>query len=294
MKTENPYVSVIIATLNESKHIERCLDSIKSQTYPFVEIILVDNNSEDNTRDLASKFTSKIFNLPDHKDIDKIKNKRGAQVNLGAEMSQGDILFFPDADMTFDKDLIENAVSKIKTHDALFVPEKISGTGFFRQIRAFERDFYTMTCIDAPRFVNKNIFTSINGFDEKNISFGADDWDLSRKLSTATTRFGLTRSKIHHHESLLHVSTYIKKKLAYSGSINSYIKKWGKNDEIIKKQFGIRYRFLTVFIENGKWKKLLKKPHLAISMYILRGLIGLLYLVKTKKQLNCKRMIYSK
>ncbi|MBM3283589.1 glycosyltransferase [Candidatus Gottesmanbacteria bacterium] len=40
-----PVVSVIIPTLNEEKNIGRCLESILSQTYKNIEIIVVDNNS---------------------------------------------------------------------------------------------------------------------------------------------------------------------------------------------------------------------------------------------------------
>ena len=56
-----PLVSVIITTKNEEKHIENLLQSIKRQTYKNIEIILVDNYSTDRTREIARKYTDKIY-----------------------------------------------------------------------------------------------------------------------------------------------------------------------------------------------------------------------------------------
>ncbi|MFH1048253.1 MAG: hypothetical protein V1732_01165 [Patescibacteria group bacterium] len=50
------------------------------------------------------------------------------------------------------------------------------------------------------------------------------------------------------------------KKGYYAKSFGAYINKWGKNDSEIKKQLGFYYRFIGVFIENGKWKKLIAHP----------------------------------
>ena len=57
-----PLVSIVITTKNEEHNIENCLLSIKEQTYSNIEIILVDNNSNDKTIEIALNFTSKIFN----------------------------------------------------------------------------------------------------------------------------------------------------------------------------------------------------------------------------------------
>lgn len=56
--TNLPLVSVIIPTLNEEKNIGRCLESIRKQTYPKdkIEIIVVDNDSTDKTREIVRKL----------------------------------------------------------------------------------------------------------------------------------------------------------------------------------------------------------------------------------------------
>jgi len=52
----NLLVSVIITTKNSSSTLINCLESIKKQTYKNIEIILVDNNSIDRTKEIASKY----------------------------------------------------------------------------------------------------------------------------------------------------------------------------------------------------------------------------------------------
>ena len=57
-----PLVSVVITTRNEEKNIENCLMSIQEQTYKHIEIIVIDNNSSDKTKELSKQYTNKVFN----------------------------------------------------------------------------------------------------------------------------------------------------------------------------------------------------------------------------------------
>lgn len=62
MTSSKPVVSVVVTTKNEEKNIGRCLESITKQTYPKekIEIIVVDNNSTDRTKEIVEKFIKKI------------------------------------------------------------------------------------------------------------------------------------------------------------------------------------------------------------------------------------------
>lgn len=279
---KNPLVSIIIATKNEEKNIENCIKSIREQTYKNIEIIVVDNNSSDKTKEIAGKLVDKIYDISKEVNLSKIKNFRGAQVNFGVSKCKGEIIFFPDADMTFSNDLCENAVSLLFEYDALFIPEHICGNGYFGKIRRFEREFYNTTVIDGIRFVKKSIFNKIGGFDVYNIVFGPDDWDITKSLKRINAKFAITTSMLFHHEEWLTLKKYVEKKQKYINTFDGYIKKWGKEDIDIKKQFGFCYRFFGVFMENGKWKRLLRYPYLALGMYFLRFLVGINFLKKQK------------
>ena len=82
MKTKNyPLVSIIVTTKNEEKNIENCLKSVKNQNYPQnkIEIIVVDNNSIDKTKQIALRYTDKVYNFGP---------ERSAQRNFGVEKSK--------------------------------------------------------------------------------------------------------------------------------------------------------------------------------------------------------------
>ena len=52
------------------------------------------------------------------------------------------------------------------------------------------------------------------------------------------------------------------------------------HDLDVVKQLGFNYRFCGVFIEQGKWKRLLLHPILALGVYFLRGIVGIVYLFR--------------
>lgn len=270
-----PLVSIVIATRNEARNIGNCLKSLNEQSYKNLELIVVDNNSSDKTFEIAKRLTSNVFRL--NKNVLKnVKNFRGTQVNFGVSKSKGGIIFFPDADMTFDRDLISDAVKKLEVFDALFIPEFVMGKGLFGKIRNFERSFYNGTCIDGVRFVKKSVFDSVGGFDVKNIVFGPDDWDLTKTLKNKF-RLGITSKRLFHHEEWLDLKTYLQKKKKYADTFSGYINKWTTLDTDIKKQLGAGYRLIGVFVENGKWINLIKHPFLTLGMYYVRFRVALNY-----------------
>ena len=63
-------------------------------------------------------------------------------------------------------------------------------------------------------------------------------------------------------------------------TFDSYITKWGKNDSDIRKQFGVGYRYFGVFLENGKWKRVIRSPLMSLGVFALRFAIGIAYLEK--------------
>ena len=97
-----PKISIIIPTYNESQNLSLLLSDI-SIFNEEIEIIIVDCNSEDNTRDIANLYKTKIYNI-------KQKN-RGLQLNIGAKKAKGEWLIFLHADSR----LIQGWLKKIKS-----------------------------------------------------------------------------------------------------------------------------------------------------------------------------------
>ena len=273
-----PLVSITITTKNEEKNIADCLESIKQQTYPKIEIIIVDNNSIDKTKKIARKYTKKVFNKGP---------ERSAQRNFGMlRKSKGKYLMFLDADMVLSKTVISKAVNKLENSSlsAFYIPEIVLGDGFWSRVRRFERSFYDGTVIDCTRIIKKDIFIKSGGFDSELI--GSEDWDLDKRIKKIG-KVGLLSNKkaiIYHNEADFNLRNYLRKKKYYSGSFNKYIKKWGRDDPDVKKQFSPFYRCFIVFTEKGKWKKIVKNPFLFLGVYILKMGLGIIYLLSLFKK----------
>lgn len=265
-------VSVIITTKNEEENIERCLKSIKAQSCPLeeIEIIVVDNHSVDKTRDIAHRYTNKVYDFGP---------ERSAQRNYGVGKSEGQYILYLDADMSLSEEVIAECVRECeqKGYLALYIPEKIIGKGFWIKVRNFERSFYNATCIDAVRFVRKDKFLQINGFDES--LTGPEDWDFERRIKEQG-QVSCISQFLYHNEGEFNFRQYLGKKIYYSGSFRRYVEKWGKSDKIVRKQLGFWYRYFKVFIEKGKFTKLIRHPILTIGMYCLRVLVGLAYILR--------------
>jgi len=295
-----PLISVVITTKNEEKHIGNCLASIADQDYPAdrLEVIVVDNNSDDRTKEIAREYTDKVYDKGP---------ERNAQRNMGLlELATGDYRMWIDADMILSPSLIRACVNTIEGTDdvALNVPEIVLGQGFWSKVRRFERSFYDNTVIDGSRFLRAGPLLESGGF-ARDWMHGPDDWDLDKKLkqyggigyvdaAENTSLWGPIKTyiaergvdpdqhgiSIYHDESDFDMTYYLGKKRHYITDFQKYIDRWGADDPDLKKQLGLWYRYFGVFIENGKWRKILRHPILFLGMWYLRALVGFLYITR--------------
>jgi len=273
-------ISIIITTKNEERNIGNCLKSVLAQSYPKenIEIIVVDNSSTDGTKQIINEFSERLapLNL-------KMFNRgpeRSAQKNFGVEKSKGEYFIHLDADMTLGENVAKECVERVlkdKNIIALYIPEIVAGKSFFSKVRRFERGFYNGTAIDAVRFIKKDKFLETGGFDEK--LYACEDWDLDKRIKKFG-KVGIIQAVLYHNEAEFNLSKYLAKKGYYSKNVDVYIKKWGRDDPDVKKQFGFFYRYIGVFTENGKWKRLVQHPLLAVGMLVLRFLVGVKYLTR--------------
>ncbi len=104
----NPLISVIIPARNSGRTIGEAIDSILNQTYPNLEIIVADDNSSDDTREVVGKIMEKDGRLkyfPVPFDDPNRVNEKGRNINAGwsarnygLEKARGEWITFQDAD----------------------------------------------------------------------------------------------------------------------------------------------------------------------------------------------------
>ena len=107
MKKFKNLVSIIIRSKNEEKWLGSCLRAISNQSYRNFEIILVDNQSRDKTKELSEKYLSKIINIK--------KYKPGKSINMGVQNSSGKIIVILSAHcIPTNKDWLSNLIKPLK------------------------------------------------------------------------------------------------------------------------------------------------------------------------------------
>ena len=96
-------VSVIVPAYNAEKTIKRCLDSIMNQTFDDYEVIVINDGSTDNTKDLLDMYKDPRLHI-----INKKNGGIGAARNDGIKASCGDYITFVDSDDYVDKKILES------------------------------------------------------------------------------------------------------------------------------------------------------------------------------------------
>lgn len=103
-------VSIIVITLNEEKRIGRLMEKLSVQTHQEFEVIVVDSNSEDNTREVAQAYESALPNLTVHH-----METRGVSLsrNTGASLAQYNRILFLDADVSLPRNFLAKALYEL-------------------------------------------------------------------------------------------------------------------------------------------------------------------------------------
>ncbi len=106
----NPKVSVIIPVYNVEKYLRQALDSVVNQTFENIEIICIDNKSQDNTLSILREYSDKDKRF---KIIENNENiKQGLARNLGVNIAKGEYIAFLDGDDWYEKTFVEKMYSK--------------------------------------------------------------------------------------------------------------------------------------------------------------------------------------
>jgi glycosyltransferase involved in cell wall biosynthesis len=102
-KDSLPKVSIIIPCFNAEKTIKSCLDSVMEQSYPNLEVIVIDDGSKDKTVEIVSKYPVRLIPL-------RINFGAPHAMNVAAEVTNGKYIAFLDSDASAPKCLISKTV----------------------------------------------------------------------------------------------------------------------------------------------------------------------------------------
>lgn len=251
----NPLVSVIIPTKNNIRTIEKCLQSVKDQTYKNIELIVVDNHSTDGTFEVAKRFTNKVYTKGP---------ERSVQRNFGASKSAGKYLLIHDSDIYFNKSTVAECVDLChkESADAVIVPEVSIGRGNFIKAKRLERSFYSgNNYLESPRFFTSTVFTKYHGYDSE--MTGPEDWDIMIRMREGGAKILRTRVSVMHDEGTVNLMGSAAKKIYYSQNFEKYKAlhpDWFKAQSNPFVRFPLKRLLLS----------LLKNPLVTLSMLVMK------------------------
>ena len=100
----NPIISVIVPVYNVQDYLQQCLDSILSQTFPFFELICVNDGSTDNSRKILDDYKNRDNRIII---IDKENGGLSSARNAGMSVAKGEFISFVDSDDWIDQTMLE-------------------------------------------------------------------------------------------------------------------------------------------------------------------------------------------
>ena len=220
-----PLVSIILPTYNRAKYLIEAIDSVLAQKTSFqIEVIVVDDNSTDNTSEIMNSVSDsrvKYIAL-------KKRHGGGGARNKGIEKSQGKYISFIDSDVTWLPLKLEKQISKLESNPeyacvySTFYKITPAGKKEIQPKKTYNgwvnNNLLHSNFIDTPTaVVRRDAIDEVGSFDEKLPRF--QDWELFIRISEKYQVYcfqdpmiesldlpdSISRNDAARHEALLHI-----------------------------------------------------------------------------------------
>ncbi len=241
MTTQEPLISVIIPVYSAADTLAECLTSVYASSYRNIEVIVVDDNSQDNSVQIAAKFPCTLLQMPAQRGAASARNR-------GSARASGEILFFTDADVKLKNDTLEKAKDTFVSQPsvAAVVGDYTETAGHHDFYSRFKNLFHhythqtaseeTTTFFAGCSAIKKDVFEKVGKFVERK---GAtiEDIELGYKLYKQGYRCFLNKSM-----QATHLKKYSFWNLVMSDVLNRAIP-WTKlmlREKIVKNDLNTR------------------------------------------------------
>lgn len=280
-------VSVIIVSYNVKRYVTHCIETVLCSDYiGEKEIIVVDNNSFDETSQYLRETFPEIKLIENHKNVGF-----GKAVNHAAETATGEYLLILNPDTILQENTISTFVNYLKTHSevGLIGPKIINPDGTLQltckrsfptlsvalpKLLGFSKIFpqtkwagkYNLTYLDPNKihsvdavsgsciFIRKTLFHEIDGFDEQFFLFG-EDLDLCFRMKQKGHEIHYVPSTqiLHYKGESVKFAPYDSRSAFYNAMILFYKKHFSKNQNTLFRlgiHFGIQlHKFISLITE---------------------------------------------
>ncbi|MEI8052343.1 MAG: glycosyltransferase [Bacteroidota bacterium] len=241
----NTFITVIVPVRNEAQNILSIINAIQNQEYPshLFEIIIVDDDSTDDTINLASPFVSdhlKLISINEHRDENNFVAYKKRAIEMGIEMAKGTLIITTDADCTMKTTWLKT----IAAYYELYHPEMIVMPVSIKKNDSFLGTFQTLDfmslqgitaaavykkihgmCNGANLAYTKKVFYEVNRFEGIDHIASGDDMLLMHKISKKyKDRILYLKSKevIVETQSEKSISDFINQRIRWASKADKY------------------------------------------------------------------------
>jgi glycosyltransferase involved in cell wall biosynthesis len=178
---DHPLVSIVTPSFNKGPYIEETILSVRNQTYPCIEYIVIDGGSTDETLSILEKYSGDITWISER------DNGQSDAINKGWKRARGDIIAYLNADDTYLPNAVEIAVNYFLQHpetgmiygDGILSDEK---GGFLEYFTAGEFNlkdlvFCKDNILQPAVFLRKSVFDAVGDVDvDLHLAMDLDYW----------------------------------------------------------------------------------------------------------------------
>lgn len=202
-------VSVIVPVYNVEKYLDRCLESLVNQTYKNIEIIVVNDESPDNSNFIINKYATKF-----PKKIKSFEKENGGLSdarNYGLERASGDYIIFIDSDDYVENNMISKMVECAKNNNSDIVAcniiDEYEKTGiqkkYVNEYETINGSIYKNKKLLLNRFAAWNKMYRASLFEDKKMRFEKgkiyEDLRLILKLYTKADNIAYVNDALYHY-----------------------------------------------------------------------------------------------
>ena len=298
MKKKESLVSIIVPVYNVEKYLRKCLDSIISQTYKNIEVIIINDGSTDNCENICKEYESKDKRI---KLISQNNKGVSAARNLAIKNIAGEYIYFVDSDDYIEVDTIHKMVDIIvKTGSDIvccnYYIEQVTGEkkiGIYNCPKKMKKNEYIDNLLSnnsISGFLWNKLYKK-DFFIESNIRFDEDikimeDLLLNLKLSKSIEKVSFIEFPLYHYVQRPNSALNSKNIIKMKSSLNSYLKIIELLNSYEKNAIANKYK-ITFIIDYSivkMYSKTFKSDELeaTVKNYIKQGIF------KTKGNLKIK------
>jgi hypothetical protein len=274
-----PAVSVIVPTFNRGALLGQTLESLRAQTHRDFEVIVVDDGSTDNTRDVVQSFDQRF------RYVHQSNRGRSNARNNALGLAQGRYIAFLDSDDLFMPDKLEIQVRCLEEREDVGwvysstrnIDEQGKPTGYGYEasasgwIHAEVTFFLPLTVILSTVMVRRQVMEAVGGFDENMNRF--EDTDMWRRISRKYKALAIPEPLIDFRE---HSGNTMEDPRTVFESVCYYVDKIRRDDEDVDPS-GLRNGASALFLHYGRavyaqkqWRPL-ARPFLRASLRYRRS-----------------------